>query len=161
MSLEQPSEAPRRTTRPGLKIALVAAGLAAGAIGATAIGAAASPSGTTSGSGTTQSTAPSADQRAGHPGPGGAMPIRSDEKPVTATRAATLRAAALKAVPGATVLRVETDAGDAAYEVHMTKADGSPVTVKFDKNLNKTAVEDGMGKGDPAPAGAGRNGMHH
>ena len=36
----------------------------------------------------------------------------------------------------------------------MKKSDGSLVTVKFDKNLAVTAVEDGMGKGDPAPAGA-------
>jgi hypothetical protein len=51
------------------------------------------------------------------------------------------------------VYRVETDAGDAAYEAHMTKADGSLVTVKFDKNLKVIKVETGMGQGDPAPAG--------
>jgi hypothetical protein len=55
-------------------------------------------------------------------------------------------------VPGGTVYRVETDAGDAAYEAHMTKADGTLVTVKMDKNFNVTAVEDGMGKGDPRPS---------
>lgn len=65
---------------------------------------------------------------------------------------AKLRAAALKAVPGGTVYRVETDAGDGEYEAHMTKADGSEVTVKFDKNLAVTQVESGMGAGDPAPA---------
>jgi hypothetical protein len=35
----------------------------------------------------------------------------------------------------------------------MTKADGSLVTVKFDKNLKVIKVEAGMGAGDPAPAG--------
>jgi hypothetical protein len=81
--------------------------------------------------------------------------VRSDEKEVTGANAATLKAAALKAVPGATVVRVETDAGDAAYEVHLTKADGTPVTVKFDKNLKELRVEAGMGKGDPGGRGDG------
>ena len=72
---------------------------------------------------------------------------------MSASVATTLKAAALKAVPGGTVYRVETDAGDAAYEAHMTKADGSLVTVKFDKDLKVTKVETGMGAGDPAPAG--------
>jgi hypothetical protein len=79
-------------------------------------------------------------------GPGGAQPMRSDEKLVTGADAATLKAAAVKAVPGGTVVRVETDSGDATYEAHMTKADGSVVTVKFGKNLTVTSVEDGMGK---------------
>jgi hypothetical protein len=43
------------------------------------------------------------------------------------------------------VLRVETDSGDAAYEAHMKKADGTLVTVKFDKSFTVTAVEPGMG----------------
>ena len=90
----------------------------------------------------------------GRPGPGGAASVRSDEQVVTGSKAATLKAAALKAVPGGTVIRVETDAGDAAYEVHMKKADGTLVTVKFDKNLKLTKVESGMGQGDPAPKGA-------
>ena len=71
--------------------------------------------------------------------------MRSDEKAVSDSVAATLKAAALKAVPGGTVYRVETDSGDAAYEAHLTKADGSLVTVKFDKNLAVTKVESGMG----------------
>ena len=59
--------------------------------------------------------------------------------------ATALKAAALKAVPGATVERAETDSGDAAYEVHLTKADGTQLTAKFDKSLHLTAVEDGTG----------------
>jgi hypothetical protein len=85
--------------------------------------------------------------------PGGSTPVRSDEKSVSSTISATLSEKALAKVTGGTVIRVETDAGDAAYEVHMKKADGTLVTVKFDKDLNLTAVEDGMGKGDPAPTG--------
>jgi uncharacterized membrane protein YkoI len=75
-------------------------------------------------------------------GPGGG----SGETAVTGTKAATLKAAALKQVPGATVDAVTTDSGDAAYEVHLTKADGTEVTAKFDKNLAFVAVEDGRGK---------------
>jgi hypothetical protein len=73
----------------------------------------------------------------------GDPPLRSDQE---------ICAAALKAVPGGTVYRIETDAGDGVYEAHMTKADGSLVTVKFDKNLKVTKVESGMGAGDPGPA---------
>jgi hypothetical protein len=40
----------------------------------------------------------------------------------------------------------------------MKKADGSLVTVKFDKNLKVTKVESGMGAGDPVPAGQGAPG---
>src|SRR5438094_235304 len=69
--------------------------------------------------------------------------VRSDEKAVSTADAATLKAAALKAVPGGSVYRIESDAGDGTYEAHMTKADGTLVTVKFDKNLAVTAVEDG------------------
>jgi hypothetical protein len=81
--------------------------------------------------------------------PGGPAPVRSDEKAVSSDDSATLSAAALKAVPGATIIRVETDAGDAAYEAHLKKSDGSLATVKFDKNLAVTKVETGMGMGDP------------
>ncbi|WP_322762281.1 hypothetical protein [Frankia sp. Cr2] len=84
---------------------------------------------------------------------GGETPVRSDEKQLTGTDAEKARAAALQAVPGGTVYRVETDAGDAEYEAHMKKADGSLVTVKLDKNFTVIKVEDGMGTGDPAPSG--------
>ncbi len=72
---------------------------------------------------------------------------RSDETVVTGSKAATLKAAALKAVPGGTVERIETDADGAAFEAHMTKSDGTRVTVKFDSSLKTTGVEEGMGKG--------------
>ncbi len=143
-----------RSSRRGLKIALVGAGVAAGAIGATAIGATAQSSGSdsTPASGYSQRQ-DSPDKTAGtdRADAHGSAPVRSDEKAVSTADAATLKAAALKAVPGGTVYRIETDAGDAAYEAHMTKADSTEVTVKFDKNLAVTAVETGMGKGDPRP----------
>jgi uncharacterized membrane protein YkoI len=44
-------------------------------------------------------------------------------------------AAAKAKVPGGTIVRVEADAdGTAAYEAHMVKADGSPVTVYVNKS---------------------------
>jgi uncharacterized membrane protein YkoI len=133
--------------------------LAAGAIGGGVLASALSASASTSTSTASASTASSSSGGyARTPGPGGAQPVRPDEKSVSSATAAALRAAALKAVPGGTVYRIETDAGDGAYEVHMKKADGSLVTVKFDKNLKVTKVESGMGMGDPAPAGRGAPG---
>ena len=79
---------------------------------------------------------------AGGPGgPGGPGGQRPDETPLTGDNAAKAKAAALAKLPGATVVRVETDADGAAYEAHVTKADGSPATVKFDKSFNVTSVE--------------------
>ena len=134
---------------------LLAAGVISGGVLASALAASASSNSSTA-SGSTLSSAGSAAARP--PGPGGAQPVRPDEKSVSSATAATLRAAALKAVPGGTVYRIETDAGDGVYEAHMKKADGSLVTVKFDKNLKVTKVESGMGAGDPAPAGHGAPG---
>lgn len=144
---------PRRARWAG-PAGLLAAGAIGGGIlaGTFSASAATTPSPAPS-SGT--STAPSgpADGFGGRHAGGG--PGRSDEKVVTGTTAATLRAAALKAVPGGTVDRVETDAGDGAYEAHMTKADGTRVTVKFDSKLAVLRVESGMGTGDPALPGQG------
>jgi hypothetical protein len=77
---------------------------------------------------------------------------------LTGDDAAKATAAALKAVPGGTVQRVETDAEGDAYEAHMLDANGNPVTVKFDKDFNVTKTDTGgpgggMGHG-PAPAAA-------
>jgi len=136
------SQSDRSRTGVGLKLALLGAGVAAGAIIAAAIGAnAATNSASTSTSAGTSTSAPSPPANR-H----GAQPVHPGEKSVDAALAAKLKAAALKAVPGGTVYRVETDSGDATYEAHMTKADGTEVTVKFDKNLKVTAVEAGMGK---------------
>ena len=136
--------------------ALVAAGVVAGGVLAGTLSATAATGGTSATSGTSATptaTAPPAGAPGGqmgpgpgHGGPGGAQPVRSDEKLVTGTDASTLRSAALAKVPGGTVVRVETDSGDGAYEAHMTKSDGSLVTVKFDKFLKVTSVEDGMGR---------------
>jgi hypothetical protein len=144
----------RRNKRWAGAAGLLAAGAISGGVLASALSASASDNASAAAASTVSSSAPEART----PGPGGAQPVRPGEKSVPDATAATLRAAALKAVPGATVYRIETDAGDGVYEVHLTKAVGSLVTVKFDKNLKVTKVESGMGAGDPAPAGHGAPG---
>ncbi len=157
----------RRGRTVGAAAGLLAAGLVAGGILAGTLGASAATTDTTTNPSATATSGSSSNGTTPAQPPANAKsptPVRSDEKSVSSDLAAQLKAKALAAVPGGTVYRVETDAGDAAYEAHMTKSDGTQVTVKFDKSLNVTAVEDGMGKGDPAPAGGpmgGPNGGQH
>ena len=77
------------------------------------------------------------------PSKGGHSANGKTEQLLTGNEADKAKAAALKAVPGGTIERVETDAEGDAYEAHMTKSDGSRVTVKFDSNFNVVKVEDG------------------
>ena len=139
----------RRTARWAGAVGLLAAGAITGGVLSTALSASASNTPTSS------STSFLDSGHARPPRPGGAQPVRPDEKSLPSATAAKLRAAALKAVPGGTVYRIETDAGDGVYEAHMRTASGSLVTVKFAKNLQVTKVERGMGAGDPPPAGGG------
>jgi hypothetical protein len=147
----------KRISRRAGALGLVAAGAVAGGVLAATITASAADNSTTTPQSSSGYTMPMAGRNGPHgPGPmGGASPVRSDEKSLSASDAAKVRAAALKAVPNGTVFRVETDAGDGVYEAHMTKSDGTPVTVKLDKNFTVTEVETGMGTGDPRPANAG------
>ncbi len=113
-------------------MAAVIAGVAAGSYG---IASAASGSGSSS-SGQSSSAAQSQSAQRGWGGQ------RSDETLLTGDTASKVQAAALAKVSGGTVVRVETDAdGNAAYEAHMTKADGTPVTVYVDKSFNVVSVE--------------------
>jgi hypothetical protein len=67
---------------------------------------------------------------------------RSDETLLTGSALAKVTAIAQAKVPGGTIVRVETDAdGVATYEAHMTKADGSPVTVYIDGNFAFVSVQ--------------------
>jgi hypothetical protein len=54
-------------------------------------------------------------------------------------------------VPGGTIIRVETNSGGSPYEAHVTKSDGTQVTVKVDASFKVTATEEGFGAG---PGGA-------
>jgi hypothetical protein len=67
---------------------------------------------------------------------------RSDETLLTGDAAAKVEAAAKAKVPNGTIVRVETDAdGHAKYEAHMTKADGTPVTVYVNEQFEVVSVE--------------------
>jgi hypothetical protein len=113
--------------------AAIAVGLGVGSYG---IASAASGSGTTSTPTATNAAPPGASGQA----PWGGQ--RSDETPLTGDALAKVKAIAESKVSGGTVIRVETDAdGVAAYEAHMTKADGTPVTVYVDKDFNFVSVQ--------------------
>jgi hypothetical protein len=120
--------------------ALVAAAMVLG-VGMGSYGIATAASGTSS-SGTATTPAASAPApRTGSARPWG-MQQRSDETPLTGDALAKVTAVAQAKVPGGTIVRVETDAdGNAAYEAHMTKADGTPVTVYVDKSFGVVSVE--------------------
>ncbi len=74
-----------------------------------------------------------------------------DRTPLDQATAAKVKAAALKAVPGATVDKMGHDRDD-GYVAALTKADGTThVLAREDKDFNVTSVE------DPAPAKFGRD----
>jgi uncharacterized membrane protein YkoI len=84
-----------------------------------------------------------------------AAPQRTNETPLTGDTAAKVRAAALAEVPGGTVDRLETDAqGHAAYEAHMTKSDGNPVTVYINAQFEVVSTEEGRRRGHGGRGGS-------
>ena len=131
--------------------------LLGGALGASFLGSAnaqtTDPSTTTAPAASAPAQAPSGQAPSGQDQPrpapdwskGGHQANGKTETVLTGDDLTKATAAAQAAVPGATVRRAETDAEGAAYEVHMTKADGSIVTVKLDSNFNVTETLDGMG----------------
>jgi hypothetical protein len=67
---------------------------------------------------------------------------RSDETLLTGDALAKVTAIANAKVSGGTIIRVETDAdGVATYEAHMTKADGTPVTVYVDSSFQFVSMQ--------------------
>jgi hypothetical protein len=159
-----PATPARRGRRTALAAALVAAGVLGGGVLAGTLSASAdatatpgsrsSSSSTGSSSSSSSTTTQERGDRSGRgPGAHGPAAARGDETVLTGSDAEKVKAAALAAVPGGTVHRVETDAGDGEYEAHMTKADGTEVTVKLDAAFAVVEVQDGMGQGDRAPAG--------
>jgi len=126
--------------------AIAAASVAGGAIGASFLGTANAQTATTT-PGAESPTAPAQGQPRQAPdwSKGGHQANGKTETLLTGDDASKATAAAEAAVPGATAQRAETDAEGATYEVHMTKSDGSIVTVKLDSNFNVTQTIDGMG----------------
>jgi hypothetical protein len=129
------------------RLAVTAAIVAGVAVGSYGVASAASGSGSGSSSSPPSAAAPNAGRPWG--------PQRSDETPLTGDALAKVRALALAKVPGGTIIRVETDAdGNAAYEAHMVKADGTPATVYVNKQFQVVSVQTGM-PGPPARSNSG------
>jgi len=120
--------------------ALAGTALLGGALGASLLGSAGAQTNSTTSSTAAASAAPAAD-----PGRGPHMANGITETELTGDDAAKAIPAAQAAVPGGTVERAETDAEGAAFEVHMTKSDGSEVTVKLDSSFNVTETVNGRG----------------
>jgi hypothetical protein len=120
------------------------AGLAVlGLVGATV----AAGAGSTTAGGTTTTTATTTTS-------GKSKAARTPETPLTGDTLAKVEAAAIGKVGGTVdAATTENDSPDpaAVYEAHVTKADGSHVTVILDKDYNVLAVETGHGPG----------GVHH
>jgi len=126
-----------------------------------ALGGAAIAGAATSGSASSTSAAPSVSTSA----PAGVSANAPDpatvshgpgETLLTGTTAEQVKAAALAAVPGATIIRVETDSAGSPYEAHVTKADGTQETLKIDANFKVTATQQGFGGGpDGGPPSIG------
>jgi uncharacterized membrane protein YkoI len=76
-----------------------------------------------------------------------ASPRSNSETELTGTTAQSAKDSALAAVPGGTVRRASTedpsDASGAAYEVHVTKSDGSEVTVLEDSAFKVLSTKAG------------------
>jgi len=119
--------------------AAVAFGVAAGSYGIASAASGHSSAANNSAASGSSANAPAA------PGPPSGNPWgrqRSDETLLTGDAKAKVEQAAKAKVPDGTIVRVETDAdGNAAYEAHMTNADGAPVTVYVDKQFNVVSVE--------------------
>jgi hypothetical protein len=132
--------------------AMAGTALVGGAVGASLLGTAGAATTPSSPNSSSSSTGASATAAApGQPGQppdwsqGGHQANGKTESVLTGDALTKAKAAAEAAVPGATAQRTETDAEGAAYEVHMTKSDGSVVTVKLDSNFKVTETINGMG----------------
>ena len=143
-----------RRGRTWLLISAAAVGAAVGGAGI-ANAATTGSSSTTAASSATSSAAPSPSSSP-KPADPATLSHGPDETLLTGTTADKVKAAALAAVPGATIIRVETDSAGSPYEAHITKADGTQVTLKIDASFKVTATEQGFGAGPHglAPPGA-------
>ena len=120
----------------------VGAAITGGAIGASVVGTAGAQTGSSSSSSSSTGTAGTAP--AHDPSQGGHTANGITETLLTGDTATQVSNAAKGAVPDATIDRVENDAEGAAYEAHMTKSDGSHVTVKVNADFSVASIEDGM-----------------
>ena len=129
----------RRSLERVVALGAIAVGLGAGSYGVASAASGSGSSASSGSSGLVQAATTPASPNAQTPWGG----QRSDETLLTGDTLAQVKAAAVARVGSdATVVRVETDAdGHAAYEAHMVKADGTPVTVYVDKSFSIVSVE--------------------
>jgi hypothetical protein len=127
--------------KAALSIGIVGSTLVGGAVGAALIPPASAQTTTT----TPAAAAPGAPAAGTAPDPtrGGHMANGITEVLLTGDTAAKVSAAASAAVPGGTIQRVENDAEGSPYEAHMTKADGTHVTVKVGTDFKVITIETG------------------
>jgi uncharacterized membrane protein YkoI len=138
--------------KPVAIAAIALSTLGGAAAGATFISAAGAQDATTTTTATSATEAPNSQnapappsgQAGFDPSKGGHQANGITETVLTGDEATKVSEAASAAVSGGTVDRVETDAEGAAFEAHVTKADGTRVTVKLDSSYKVTSVEDGM-----------------
>lgn len=123
---------------------VTAAAVAAAAVGGATFANAASNSTTTTTASPSASGASAPQTVNGRHSVGG-----KTEQPLTGDTAAKVKAAALAKVPGGTVDRLETNVDSSApYEAHITKSDGTQVTVEISSDFKVATVQD-MGAGHP------------
>jgi ABC-type transport system substrate-binding protein len=133
-----------KTPRKAVLVTSVLGAMAAGGLfGATVLAPSISSAATVSTTAASSSTSSGATGAQFDPSKGGHTANGITETLLTGDTATKAKAAALAAVPGGTIQRVETDAEGAKYEAHMTNADGSEVTVKLDASFKVTSVETG------------------
>ncbi|MDQ1391981.1 MAG: hypothetical protein QOF30_958 [Acidimicrobiaceae bacterium] len=130
--------------KAAISLGIVGATLTGGAVGAAMVGTSSAQTTTTpsAAAGTPAAGAPVAGA-AHDPTQGGHMANGITEVLLTGDTATKVKDAALAAVPGGTIERVENDAEGSPYEAHMTKADGTHVTVKVGADFKVTTIETG------------------
>jgi len=153
----------RHTAHRGRRFLLLGAAAAGAAIGGAGIANAATTGSTAAAAASTAASSTAAGSTA-TPAQPATDPAKLSHGPgetlLTGTTADKVKAAALAADPGATIIRVETDSAGSPYEAHITKADGTHVTLKIDANFTVTSTEQGFGAGPGGqqPGGSARGG---
>ncbi len=102
----------------------------------------------------TESAARETAEKNGH-GFGGPQ---GPEAALTGTIADHVKAAALKAVPGATVVSVESDRSGTRYEANLTNVDGTTVKLMLDKTFKVVVTDVGGDHGGPGDTTTGTPG---
>ncbi len=92
-------------------------------------------------------------------GHGGQGAGRAAEEALTGDAATQVKAAVTAKYPGATIDRMEKDGdGQSVYEAHITKADGTKVTVMLDASFAVTGEATGGHGGHGGPGGRHHDG---